>query len=215
MATDHKLSDILLGQAGGSEFGIIGNVAEFNAWFLERYGYRFLTPPLAYVKCAYLGGQSQHKLDFGVPGYLVLANDRLVFFSKLPWKFAIEIPLSAINRNLMFVEARGFARLALTARDRDKFLKVLENTNIDKEGKKVLTNLPEEVAALMRQSYSKRDIDAFVSSAVNIASVIKKRTLQIPYMSYWGLEKPKFFLGLTTEGLDEFVYAWARTMLKK
>jgi hypothetical protein len=214
MATSHKLSDILLGQAGGSEFGVVGNTKEFCDWFAERYGYRFIAPPVAYVTCAYLGGQSQHKLDVLVPGYLVLANDRLVFFANEPWKFVIQIPLSAINRNLMFVEARGFARLALTARDRDKFLKVLENVDISKEGKKILQNLPEETAALARQSYSKRDIDAFVSSAVNIAAVIKKRTLQIPYASYWGLEKPKFFLGLTTEGLDEFVYAWAKAMLK-
>jgi hypothetical protein len=113
----------------------------------------------------------------------------------------------------MFVEAKGFARMALTARDRDKFLKVLENVDISKEGKKILQNLPEETAALMRQSYNKTDINAFVESVINIASVIKKRTLQIPYMSYWGVEKPKFFLGLTTEGLDEFVYAWARSML--
>jgi hypothetical protein len=28
MATSHQLSDIILGQAGGSEFGVIGNVAE-------------------------------------------------------------------------------------------------------------------------------------------------------------------------------------------
>ena len=213
MAPNHQLSDILLGQAGGSEFGIIGNVAEFNSWFLERYGYRFATPPLAYVKCAYLGGQSPHKLDVLVPGYLVLANDRIVFFSKLPWKFAFEIPLTAINRNLMFVEAKGFARLALTARDRDKFLKVLENVDVSKESKKILANLPEEVSAMLKQKYNKTDINEFVDSAVSIAAVIKKRTLQIPFMSYWGLEKPKFFLGLKTDGLDEFVYAWARAML--
>jgi hypothetical protein len=214
MATNHKLSDIILGQAGGSEFGVVGNTKEFCDWFLERYGYRFITPPVAYIKCAYLGGQSQHKLDVLVPGYLVLANDRLVFFSKLPWKFAIEIPLTAINRNLMFVESKGFQRLSLIARDRDKFLKVLENTNIDKEGKKILANLPEEVSALLKQKYNKTDIDEFVDSAVNIVAVIKKRILQIPYMSYWGLEKPKFFLGLTTDGLDEFVFAWAKAMLK-
>ncbi|MCX6774548.1 MAG: hypothetical protein NTY99_00460 [DPANN group archaeon] len=214
MATDHKLSDIILGQAGGSEFGIIGNVAEFNAFFLKNYGYRFATPPVAYIKVSYLGGQSQHKLDFGVPGYAVLANDRIVFFAKAPWLFVIEIPLTAINRNLMFVEAKGFARLALTARDRDKFLKVLENVDVSKESKKILANLPEEVSAMMRQKYNKTDINEFVDSAVNIAAVIKKRTLQIPYASYWGLEKPKFFLGLSTEGLDEFVFAWAKAMLK-
>ena len=84
---------------------------------------------------------------------------------------------------------------------------------LDLQGKKILQNLPEETAALARQKYSKTDINAFVESAVNIASIIKKRTLQIPYLSYWGLEKPKFFLGITTDGLDEFIYAWAKLML--
>jgi hypothetical protein len=213
MATSHKLSDIILGQAGGSEFGIVGRVSEFNLWFRENYGYYFRAPPVAYIKAAYMGGQSQHKLDFLVPGYLVLTTDRIVFFGKGVNKFIIEIPMSLINRNLMFVESKGFARLSLIARDRDKFLKVLENVDISKEGKKILQNLPEETAALARQKYSKTDINAFVESAINIVAVIKKRTLQIPYLSYWGLEKPKFFLGLTTEGLDEFIYAWAKLML--
>ena len=213
MATSHKLSDIILGQAGGSEFGIVGRVSEFNLWFRENYGYYFRAPPVAYIKAAYMGGQSQHKLDFLVPGYLVLTTDRIVFFGKGVNKFIIEIPMSLINRNLMFVESKGFARLSLIARDRDKFLKVLENVDISKEGKKILQNLPEETAALARQKYSKTDINAFVESAINIVAVIKKRTLQIPYLSYWGLEKPKFFLGLTTDGLDEFIYAWAKLML--
>jgi hypothetical protein len=34
-------------------------------------------------------------------------------------------------------------------------------------------------------------------------------------MSYWGLEKPKFFLGVVSPGLSEFVYVWAKLMLKK
>jgi hypothetical protein len=213
MATAHQLSDIILGQAGGSEFGVIGRVSEFNLWFREKYNYYFRAPPVAYIKAAYMGGQSQHKLDFMVPGYLVLTTDRIVFFGKGVNKFIIEIPMSLINRNLMFVESKGFARLSLIARDRDKFLKVLENVDISKEGKKILQNLPKETAAMARQSYNKTDINAFVESAINIVAIIKKRTLQIPYLSYWGLEKPKFFLGITTEGLDEFIYAWAKLML--
>ena len=213
MAADHKLSDIILGQAGGSEFGIVGNVAEFSMWFQKRYGFT-LRGPVAYVKAMYLGGQSQHKLDVLVPGYLVLAIDRIVFFAKEPWKFVVQIPLSVINRNLMFVEAKGFQRLVLTARERDKFLSVLEQTDISKEGKKILSALPEEVAALARQRASKRDINYFVESAINFAQIIKKRTMQIPYQSYWGLEKPKFYLGITAKGLDEFVFAWARLILK-
>ena len=212
MATNHSLSNILLGQAGGSEFGVIGNMREFVSWFYSRYGY-VLRAPIAYVKASYAGGQSQHKLDVLTPGYLVLCVDRIVFLSKLP-KFIIEIPLSAVNWNLMFVEAKGFMRLSLTARNRDKFLSTLENTDISKEGKKILSNLPAEAASLARQKYNKQDINAFVTSAINIAAVIKKKTLQIPYMSYWGLEKPKFWLGLTSPGLDEFVYAWAKLMLK-
>ncbi|MEM2874392.1 MAG: hypothetical protein QW063_03045 [Candidatus Nanoarchaeia archaeon] len=212
MATNHRISNILLGQAGGSEFGVIGNIKEFVSWFYDRYGY-VLRAPVAYIKAAYMGGQSQHKLDFMANGYLVLCIDRLVFFSKMP-KFIIEIPISAINKNLMFVEAKGFTRLALTARDKEKFLEILEQTDISKEGKKILQNLPEETAALARQRYSKTDINAFIESVINFAQIIKKRTLQIPYMSYWGLEKPKFFLGITSPGLDEFIYAWAKLTLK-
>jgi len=215
MATNHELSNILLGQAGGSEFGVIGNMREFISWFYERYGY-VLRAPIAYVKAAYSGGQSQHKLDVLTPGYLVLCVDRIVFFSTVPGsKFIIEIPLSAVNRDLMFVEAKGFTRLSLMARDREKFLKVLESTDITKEGKKILQNLPEETAALARQKYNKTDINDFVASAISFALILQKRTLQIPYMSYWGLEKPKFWLGLTSPGLGEFVYAWAKLMLEK
>ncbi len=214
MATNHSISNILLGQAGGSEFGIIGNAFEFSSWFKERYGY-YVNKPVAYIKCAYSGGQSQHKLDVLTQGYLVLCVDRIVFFSTVPgMKFIIEIPLQNINRDLMFVEAKGFARLALTTRDRDKFLSILEHMDITKESKKILQNLPEETAALARQKYSKRDINYFVESVINITTVIKKKTLQIPYMSYWGLEKPKFWLGITSPGLSEFVYAWAKLMLK-
>jgi hypothetical protein len=212
---DHKLSDIILGQAGGSEFGVIGNVREFSEWFWKNYGY-VLRAPVAYIEASYMGGHSQHKLEALVPGYLVLTINGIIFFSKTPGrKFVIEIPLPAINKNLMFVEARGFTRLALMARDRDKFLKVLETADISKEGKKILQNLPEETAALARQKYNKRDINAFVESVINIAAVIKKRTLQIPYQSPWGLEKPRFFLGLKADGLDEFIYAWARISLRK
>jgi hypothetical protein len=212
MATKHKLSDILLGQAGGSEFGVIGNVKEFVEWFYAKYSY-VLRAPIAYIKASYIGGQSQHKLDVLAYGYLVLCVDRLVFFSKIP-KFIIEIPLSAINWDLMFVEAKGFSRLALTARDKDKFLKILENVEITKESKKILQNLPEEIASLTRQRYSKRDINYFTESVINLALILQKKTLQIPYMSYWGLEKPKFWLGITSPGLSEFVYAWAKLMLR-
>ena len=212
---NHSLSNILLGQAGGSEFGVIGNLREFIAWFYSRYGY-VLRAPIAYIKCAYTGGQSQHKLDVLTQGYLVLCVDRIVFFSTVPGiKFIIEIPLSAINRNLMFVEAKGFTRLSLIARDREKFLKVLENADISAEGKKILQNLPDEAASLARQKFNKQDINEFVASAINLALILQKRTLQIPYMSYWGLEKPKFFLGVVSPGLGEFVYAWAKLMLEK
>ena len=214
MATKHKLSDIILGQAGGSEFGVIGNVPEFKKWFWKNYKYE-LQMPIAYIRASYLGGHSQHKLETGVPGYLVLAGGGIIFFSKMPGnKFIIEMPMKTINRNLMFVEARGFMRLALTARDRDKFLKVLEDTDITKEGKKILTSLPEEVASVARQRVSKKSINEFVKSSINIVTVIKKRTLQIPYVDDWGLQKPKFYLGLKAEGLGEFIYAWARVMLK-
>jgi hypothetical protein len=130
-------------------------------------------------------------------------------------KFIIEIPFSEINRDLMFVEAKGFTRLSLMARDREKFLKTLESMDITKEGKKILQNLPEETAALARQKYSKSDINDFVESAISFALILQKRTLQIPYMSYWGLEKPKFWLGITSPGLDEFIFAWAKLMLRK
>jgi hypothetical protein len=145
----------------------------------------------------------------------VLCVDRIVFFSTVPGsKFIIEIPLSAVNRDLMFVEAKGFQRLSLTARDRDKFLSTLESMDISKESKKILSNLPAETAALARQKFNKTDINDFVASAINLTLILQKRTLQSPYMSYWGLEKPKFWLGITSPGLGEFVYAWAKLMLK-
>jgi hypothetical protein len=70
----------------------------------------------------------------------------------------------------------------------------------------------EEICAL--EVCSKTDINDFVESAISLALILQKRTLQIPYMSYWGLEKPKFWLGITSPGLGEFVYAWAKLMLK-
>ena len=214
MATSHNLSDVLLGQAGGSEFGIVGNIAEFSNWFLKRYGYP-LRAPVAYIKVAYTGGHSEHKLEAWVPGYLVLTIDRIVFFSTLVGhKFAITIPLTAINRNLMFVEAKGFTRLALTVRDRDKFLKTLENADITPEGKKILSGLPQQAAALARQRFNKADINEFVKATINLAQIVRKRTLHIPFMSHWGLEKPKFWLGINSPGLAELIYAWARVTLR-
>ena len=214
MAADHRISDILLGQAGGSEFGIIGNAFEFSSWFKERYGY-YVNKPVAYVKCAYMGGHSQHKLDVLVTGYLVLTEYGIIFFSKAPGnKFIIPIPFNAMDYDLMFVETNGFKRLALTARNREKFLKTLESTDTSKETKKILQNLPEEVAAVARQRVSKQDINDFVESAINIAALIKKKTFQIPFADAWGLQKPKFFLGVVSPGLDEFIYAWAKLMLK-
>jgi len=215
MATSHKLSDIILGQAGGSEFGVIGNAREFADWFWNKYGF-VLRYPVAYIRCNFLGGHSAHKFDFGVPGYLVLTKFGLVFFSTFPTnRFIIQIPLNAIDWNIMFVEEKGFQRLSLTARNRDKFLASLENMDIAGESKKILSALPEETAAIARQRYSKRDINYFVSSVVNLVAAIKKRTLQIPYADMWGLQKPKFYLGLTCPGIDEFVYAWAKVMLEK
>jgi|GEM_PF-5951959 len=215
MMADHKLSNILLGQAGGSEFGVVGNVVEFSNWFLKKYGYP-LRAPVAYIKAAYTGGHSEHKLEVLVPGYLVLTVDRIVFFSTAPGnKFAITIPLTAINRNLMFVEAKGFTRLSLTVREREKFLKTLENADIAPEGKKILSGLPQQVAALARQRINKSDINEFVKATINLSQIIRKRTLHIPFMSHWGLEKPKFWLGLSSPGLAEFIYAWARVMLRE
>lgn len=214
MAADHTLSNIILGQAGGSEFGIIGNALEFSSWFKERYGY-YVNKPIAYVKAVYMGGHSAHKLDFLAIGYLVLTEYGLIFFSTAPSKkFIIPIPFNAIDYDLMFVETNGFKRLVLTARNREKFLKTLESTDISKETKKILANLPEEAAALARQRFNKTDINSFVESAINIAAIIKKKTFQIPFADAWGLQKPKFFLGVTSPGLDEFIFAWAKLMLK-
>lgn len=213
MATSHQLSNILLGQAGGSEFGIIGNAFEFSSWFKERYGY-YVNKPIAYIKAAYMGGHSQHKLNVLVSGYLVLTEYGIIFFAKIP-KFIIPIPFNAIDYDLMFVETNGFKRLALTARNREKFLKTLESVDISKETKKILTNLPEEAAALVRQKVNKEDINDFVESAINIAAIIKKKTFQVPFSDAWGLQKPKFFLGVISPGLNEFVYAWAKLLLRK
>jgi len=214
MATSHELSDVLLGQAGGSEFGVIGNVKEFCDYFWKKYGF-VLRYPVAYIKCAYLGGHSEHKFEMA-PGYLVLTRYGLIFFSRMPEeRFIIHIPFNAIDWNLMFIESKGFQRLALTSRNRDKFLASLENMDITLESKKILSNLPDEAAALARQKYNKKEINYFVSSIVNFAAMIKKRTLHIPYANLWGLQKPKFFLGLTCPGIDEFIYAWAKVMLMK
>ena len=213
MANPHWLSNLLLGQAGGSEFGAIGNSSEFADWFWKLKGYH-MHGPVDYIKCDYRGGHSQHKLDLDVPGYLVLTKTRLVFFSSLSnWHF--EIPLGKIKRNLMFVEAKGFQRLALTAKKKEQFLKILENMNIAPEGKKILQTLPSQAASIIRQRYSKQDINYFVTMVINIVTAIKKRTLTIPYESSWGLEKPKFYLGIFAKGLDEFVYEWAKLGLKK
>jgi len=213
MAPSHWLSNLLLGQAGGSEFGAVGNDIEFTEWFWKHKGYK-LHHPVAYIKCDYKGGHSQHKLDLDVPGYLVLTRTKLVFFSSLSsWHF--DIPLGKIQKNLMFVEAKGFTRLSLTSRNRDKFLKILESMDIAPEGKKILQALPEQAAAVAKQRYSKKDINSFVNMVVNLAVIIKKRTLTIPYESSWGLEKPKFYLGIFATGLDEFIYEWAKLGLKK
>jgi hypothetical protein len=212
MAAEHKLSDIILGQAGGSEFGVVGNPLEFSAWFKKRYGYN-VNGPVAYVKASYMGGHSNHKLASLVPGYLVLTRYGIIFFAKFPEKFIIPIPFGAVDYDLMFVETNGFKRLALTSRDREKFLKTLESTDITREAKSILADIPEEVAALARQRFSKTDINAFVEAAINIATIIKKKTIQIPYLDAWGLQKPKFFLGVTSPGLAEFVYSWARQRL--
>ena len=215
MAPYHWLSNLLLGQAGGSEFGAVGNDAEFCLWFKERYGY-VLKKPIAYVKCYYKGGHSKHKLDINMPGYLVLAKSGIVFFAKMPGKkWIIEIPLNSIDKNLMFVEVKGFTRLALASRNREKFLKILESTDIAPEGKKILQTLPSQAASIIRQRYSKRDINYFVTMVINIANAIKKRTLTIHYKDSWGLQKPKFYLGIFAKGLDEFVYEWAKLGLKK
>ncbi|HKZ49692.1 MAG TPA: hypothetical protein VJ110_01685 [Candidatus Nanoarchaeia archaeon] len=214
MATSHKISDILLGQVGGSEFGIIGNPLEFSSWFRQKYGY-YVNKPVAYVKASYNGGHSNHKLARLVPGYLVLTGYGIIFFAKFPEKFIIPIPFGAIDYDLMFVESNGFKRLALTTRNREKFLKTLESTDISRESKKILSDLPEEAAALARQRVNKSDINAFVETSINIAVIIKKKTMQIPYADAWGLQKPKFFLGITSPGLNEFIYAWARLKLQK
>jgi len=208
----HFWSNLLLGQAGGSEFGTIGNSAEFISWFKEKYNY-ILKSPIAYVSAAYLGGHSSHKLETEVAGYLVLAHGKIVFFSKVN-KWVIEIPLGKIRRSLMFVEAKGFQRLALTSRDRDKFLKILESMNIDPESKKILQTLPSQAASIARQKYSKQDINYFVTMVINIVNAIKKRTLTVPYEDNWGLQKPKFYLGMSAKGLDEFIYEWAKLGLK-
>lgn len=210
--SSHFWSNLLLGQAGGSEFGTIGNSAEFILWFKEKYNYA-LKNPIAYVSAAYLGGHSGHKLETEVAGYLVLAKGKIVFFSKIN-KWVIEIPLAKIRKNLMFVESKGFTRLALTTRDRDKFLKTLENMNIDAESKKILQTLPSQAASIARQKYSKQDVNYFVTMVINIVNAIKKRTLTVPYEDNWGLQKPKFYLGMGAAGLEEFVYEWAKLGLK-
>lgn len=209
----HFLSNLLLGQAGGSEFGTIGNADEFISWFRDRYDGYTLKHPIAYVRATYLGGHSRHKLETEISGYMVLSKDKIVFFSSIN-KWVIEIPLGKIRKNLMFVESKGFTRLALTHRDRDKFLKILENTNIEPESKKILQTLPSQAASIAKQKYSKQDVNYFVSMVINIVNSIKKRTMTIPYDDDWGTQKPAFYLGINAKGLDEFVYEWAKLGLK-
>jgi len=211
----HFLSNLILGQAGGSEFGTIGNSAEFTSWFRNKYNGYTLKKPVAYVKAAYNGGHASHKLEAEVHGYLVLCVGKIVYLAFMPGKkWVIEIPLGKIRKNLMYVESKGFTRLALTPRKRDKFLKTLENMNIDPESKKILQTLPSQAASISKQKYSKQDVNYFVTMVVNIVNAIKKRTLTVPYEDEWGLQKPKFFLGVSAKGLDEFIYEWAKIGLK-
>jgi len=113
------LSDYLLGQAGRSELGTIGNPKEFSARFKQEFGYK-LSNPVAYVRATYTSGYHKHKFA-KANGFLVLTKTKLVFFPAIePW--IIEIPINRIDRDIMFVDSKGFTRFSLRGTDREKLL---------------------------------------------------------------------------------------------
>jgi len=206
------LSDYLLGQAGRSELGTIGNPKEFSARFKQEFTYD-LTNPVAYVHATYTGGYHEHKFA-KTNGFLVLTKTKLVFFPAIePW--IIEIPINKIDRDIMFVDSKGFTRFSLRGTSREKLLRTLEGMDISKEAMKIMTAMPYVAGASVRQRFNKTDVNSLAKMSLSIANAVHKRSLTIPYRSEWGLEKPVFFLGFSGKGLNEFVYELARIMLRK
>ena len=115
----------------------------------------------------------------------------------------------------MFVDSKGFTRFSLRGTGREKLLRTLEGMDISKEAMKIMTAMPYVAGASVRQRFSKTDVNSLAKMSLSIANAVHKRSLTIPYRGEWGLEKPVFFLGFSGKGLNEFIYEFARIMLKK